>query len=69
MSEWLPIDTAPKDGTKIDVWQRDLRYTNAFWSGTEECWCIDGPHGPEEPTPLAIAPAVSHWMPVPKDPK
>lgn len=65
---WQPIDTAPKDGTLIDVWQRDWRICNAFWSDAQEGWCVEG-YYPEEPTPLAIIPKVTHWMPPPSPPK
>jgi hypothetical protein len=28
---WRPIETAPRDGSKIDVWIEDARHTNVFW--------------------------------------
>jgi hypothetical protein len=68
MCEWLPIETAPRD-TKIDVWQCNRRYVNAFWHSPWEMWCIDSVYGPDEPTPLAIAPPTTHWMPLPLPPE
>lgn len=69
MSGWRTIETAPRDGTKIDVWARDERTTDVYWSDIQDAWCIDGTYGPSEPTPLAIYPRVSHWMPLPKAPQ
>jgi uncharacterized protein DUF551 len=66
--QWRPIESAPKDGTKIDVWQRDHRRTEVYWSDIQEAWAVDGAYGPEEPTPLPIIPRVSHWMPLPSAP-
>lgn len=66
--EWQPIETAPRDGTFIDVWSRNHRTCDVFWSDIENTWCIEGYH-PEEPTPLARYPAPSHWMPIPEAPK
>lgn len=66
---WRPIESAPKDGTNFDGWQRDERVTDMFWSAVQDAWCIDGTYGPEEPTPLAIYPPVTHWRPLPEPPR
>lgn len=65
---WQRIETAPKDGTKFDAWQHGHRVTDVYWSDIQEGWCVDGSYGPEEPTPLAVIPAVLHWMPPPEPP-
>lgn len=67
LPEWKSIETAPKDGTKIDLLQRGKRVTDAYWSAVEERWCVDGYYGLEEPTPLSASP-VTHWMPLPAAP-
>ncbi len=71
--EWLPIETAPKDGTEVDLWTvfKDgdgERVTNAKW--------VDGPwpgwraqewdHGGMGWDP--IWGEATHWMPLPKPP-
>lgn len=55
---WLPIESAPKDGTSILVW--DGSATIAHWLGDE--WvneCSD--------EYLMVSP-VTHWMPLPEPP-
>lgn len=68
MSEWRPIETAPKDGTEIDVWCDYGRETNAYWGTSEqnnrEEWCVDNNDGWAWGIPL-----VTHWMPIPEPPK
>ena len=72
MSEWHPIETAPKDGTLIVLWDGyyKVRVTNAKWdfhywmNGVPQggkTWGRDDRDGPfcEDPT---------HWMPVPAPP-
>jgi hypothetical protein len=63
---WRPIETAPKDGTIIDLLFRgNTRVTDCAWSNGE-WWtseqgepvvCVS--HGPAQPT---------HWMPLPTPP-
>lgn len=74
MSEWQPIETAPKDGTNVDLWakcwraQADdfvyQRFTDCWWTkgdsmtGRHEHWV-----GFES---LSWYP--THWMPLPPPP-
>lgn len=61
---WQPIETAPKDGTPIDIWCAGFRYCNAYWGRAEKHWLTED--GDliydiyfEHPT---------HWMPEPDPP-
>jgi hypothetical protein len=64
---WQPIETAPKDGTVINVWAEDIRFPAVFWTDHDiEWWHVtDGKHGP---WPLR-GPSPTHWMPLPDPPK
>lgn len=57
---WNTIDTAPKDGTFVDLWSKDdYRISDCQWH--REFWIpLDGPFVDEED--------VSHWMPLPAPP-
>lgn len=65
---WRPIETAPRDGTRVDLWQQGHRFTDAFWDEGEEWWCIDSRYSDGEPCPLAVSPEPTHWMPLPAPP-
>ena len=65
MSEWQPISTAPKDGTRVLLSAHDWREpvigsfrpdTGPWYHGDEE---TDLPYGECKPT---------HWMPLPAPP-
>lgn len=59
--QWQPIETAPKDGTEIDVWNAsaECRVVNASWS--DGMWIADDAPSSDEDD-------VTHWMPLPKAP-
>lgn len=76
MSEWKPIETAPKDGTLIDVWLGDAskddllfychenskRSINWYWKNGKF-----RPHtSAKNIAPVFIIP--THWMPSPEPP-
>jgi len=72
MSDWQPIETAPKDGTLVLTWSARLCCV-ARWKDYERepykphpsyrwyGW-IDGYDGEDIPDP-------THWMPLPEAPK
>jgi len=73
MSEWQPIETAPRDGTRILVHYRSGPYTKQCWSANEASrfirvarwkdgkWILDMPgHYRTDAT---------HWMPLPPAPE
>lgn len=66
---WQPIETAPWDGTTVDLWSElsGTRETDARWTGSR--WVRlgwnemnDGPGVEEVYHP-------THWMPLPDPPK
>lgn len=78
MSDWQPIQTAPKDGTWVDLWAVDWndngkRIPNCIW---DDKWltfifpdyfpalddCVDVFVKDDEYVP-------THWMPIPEPPK
>jgi hypothetical protein len=71
--EWMPIDTAPRNGTAVLLWHEPTRSVNVgYWNkfftdpwhalvmGTDALWNdYDGPQ------PIFHA---THWMPLPAPP-
>ena len=69
MSEWRPIETAPKDGTilrvKNDAWMRHglqsvmrARFSRGEWEKVPKGLTLSGPEHVEDPT---------HWQPLPEE--
>ena len=67
---WQPIETAPKDGTAIDLWvsyedgsgQRvtDCTWFNGrWWPGEGPTWQLDEGDGEK----------ITHWRPLPNPPE
>lgn len=74
-SEWLPISTAPKDGTEFDVWAvndegQSRRICDVSWGPVSD-WL-----GNEWDDWLGMRPSLhharfepTHWMPLPTPPE
>lgn len=67
MSEWQPIETAPKDGTNILIYGvgpvpfiTDAVWNNGFWS-------LFDPYSDAHNMPITHG--VTHWMPLPPPPE
>ena len=74
MTEWQPIETAPKDGTDIIVMYIDIdtQFVRiAFWLDSEWDPSVDGwwtyDCGEDESMALSYAP--THWMHLPELPE
>ena len=52
----LPIETAPKDGTVIDIWYKNERIPNVYWNEEHEMWRDDSGDYFDDAT---------HWLPIP----
>jgi hypothetical protein len=82
---WQPIETAPKDGTEIDVWhychdpkwRPDSHGIASGWRHTNVKWCKGNPPGwaeynVEEAEWIHLPDVMyttSHWMPIPEPPE
>jgi hypothetical protein len=72
---WRDMGSAPKDGTKFDVWYFEHfdtpahRVTDVYWSDVQDDFCTDGSYGPEEPTPLMAFPRPAYWHLIPSPPE
>lgn len=68
-SSWLPIETAPKDGTHVDLWAIDPMRGTGF--RIIECAWVDGQwietQGENYDRPIGVK--ATHWMHVPPAPK
>ena len=64
MSEWQPIETAPKDGTTVLAVLDGCMTTISMYQAKQE-WILehDGGHDPRWP----LKP--THWMPLPEPPE
>ncbi len=65
-SGWRGIESAPKDGTRIDLWVAGRRITDSRWARNDADSTVpfgeprwQGFYGLQEPT---------HWMPLPDAP-
>lgn len=67
MSDWRSIETAPKDGTPVDLWtNRGERITDAIWK--DNFWKYWGIGGFETMEYCRIEGIATHWMELPQPP-
>jgi len=80
--QWWPIETAPKDGTVIDVWRDGTRET-VYWGFPPHCcgemgqYCDSDWHGIKKPGWICSTfgefiggkhDPFTHWRPIPSGP-
>lgn len=81
--DWQPIETAPRDGTVIDVWREDGGRDTVFWGkpshscGEAESYCDSDWHSIRAPGWVCNTfdefigrkhNPFTHWMPLPAPP-
>jgi hypothetical protein len=69
---WMPIETAPKNGIKIDVgvlsqWGFE-RHCDIWWSAKRDSWVFWGDNGFERYGEVRISFDPTHWRPLPAPP-
>jgi hypothetical protein len=70
MSEWQPIETAPKDGRRLILHWSTTGYVDVrYWRPGQERWWGFPDSDPRYDPDLAIKNVPTHWMPLPKPPK
>lgn len=67
LPEWNPIESAPRDGTRIDIWvPREGRLVNCWHQNG--LWLFDSSIIDDD-TPGVVYEAPTHWMPIPPPPE
>jgi hypothetical protein len=64
---WQPIETAPKDGTEVDLWTAEGRRANCKWRAGE--WVEIGLDWSDNLTWLPVGCPPTHWTPIPAPPE
>ncbi len=70
--EWLPIESAPRDGTVIDLWAKGYLYEGDlydFGRSTGFQWNKQRRRFENLGGDVLRASDCSHWMPLPEPPK
>ena len=80
--DWQPIETAPRDGTVIDLWVGGARFADCRWGKPDHCcgeagqYCDSEWHGQPEGwvvtdwnEVLCVDDDPTHWMPLPAPPE
>jgi len=65
---WMPIETAPKDGTRILVCNKANYVYPARWQGVESGKPADWPQGWRDDVMFVAADGIVSWMPLPSTP-
>lgn len=69
MKEWKPIESAPRDGTRIDLYNTIYgRITNAYWEEAIPKWNLKAAWKTTEKGTLDNQSCIVCWMPIPDDP-
>lgn len=83
MADWMPIESAPKDGTKVDLWIKcdpsraasDGRVVDCYWNTETDTWCKFDSYWGEDSDVESNGPSLdggwrkaTHWMPLPPPP-
>ena len=63
--KWQPIETAPKDGRSIIIWDADHLFHFCFARYSEQQWWPSNPLGLPVPHYLRVT-SPTHWMPLPE---
>ena len=66
MGEWQPIETAPMDGTVVDIFAHGARQTNVRYLANEK---TPGWYFVYDGALAGFKEGASHWMPLPPPPE
>lgn len=74
MSDWQPIETAPKDGTRVNLWCKRWRPDNDSFSHRwfPDCYWTKGDSMTNHNARwvnMDTAWFATHWMPLPEPPR
>ncbi len=61
-TDWRPLETAPKDGTLLDMWCGGLRLADVYWCDEGDGWAVQG-------NLIAFPHKLSHWRFAPGPPR
>lgn len=66
---WQPIESAPKDGEIIDLWEDGGRYPECWWSAQQWISYVTGTSGKKkEDHSYYVIENPTHWQPLPASP-